>query len=184
MSYPDDYDPDEVPSVNVPSPAVQVNVSVSDITLDTVIGGHIDTDTLGDKVAELLVKHVVTSRGDYWTGLEGRIRAVREDEIRAQLAPLIAERLALPFPKVNGYGEPAGGVTSLAEVIMAEVQKVLSRPLDSYSKSQTILQKLVADAVQQEFSKVITDQVRAVRQEIANVAAKSAEAAVMAALRR
>lgn len=139
--------------------------------------------TLGDMVAQGMVNRVLKDPG--WEGIRRRIAEVTREEIREQVTPMIADTLTRGFPKTNSYGEPVIGTTTLSELIMAEVKKVLTQgaPNAPFNSKETVLQRMVADAVRAEFARVITDQVAAVRKEIAEAAADQVKAAVLKSLK-
>lgn len=170
---------------------VSMTLSVSDATLSSVASGSRvwtgpdEEDyrpvTLGDMVADKLVQRVTRDPG--WEGIRRRITEISKEEILEQVRPLIAYQLDKGFPKTNQYGEPVAGTTTLSELIMAEVRKVLTQRADTYDSKRTVLQKMVADAVTAEFAKVIKEQVDTVRKEIADEAANRVKDAVTAALK-
>lgn len=170
---------------------MDIQVIVPDVTLQTVVRDATEDGgaaTLANLVAAQLVDRIVGyGREDWegWNNLRRRVTEVRDEEIRAQVAPLIHETLTRGFPKTNNYGEPAGGTTTLSEIIMAEVNKVLTRPVDSsgYRGNQTVLQKIIYDLVHADFQKIAAEQVAAVRKEIAGQAGDAVRGAVQAAMR-
>jgi len=137
---------------------MQINVSVGDleaIDLSSDIGteirdydhetGAVETrgKTLGDLVAEQITQKLVAD--DHYREMRKRYLKVRDEEIRAAVAPVVAEALAGPIQKTNSFGEPTGQQTTMRELIMAETQRLVSKGTDSgYSnRRKTFLQELI-----------------------------------------
>jgi hypothetical protein len=168
---------------------MDINVTVSDVTLDTLVreadeyrdGGG---STIADVVADKLVKRI-TSDGDTWTPLRDKITGIRDGEIRAAVAPLIAEALTKSLTLTNTWGEPTGKTTTLAEVIAAEARKQLTQPVnDSYHSSdkRSIVQKLVADEVRKAFADVVAAEVAKARDLVSAEIGQMVAASVKAGL--
>lgn len=154
-----------------------IEVTVSEITLQTVIGTIYDDEgpgrplTVGDRVAEILAEKF--AREERWNNLRQRLIAVTDEEIRTRVTPLIEATLTRGFPKPNSYGEPTGVTTSLSETIMGQVKGILTKSSGSYGNNETVLQKMVREAVTAEFSKLINEQVSAVKKEVASQVAEA-----------
>lgn len=149
-----------------------IEVTVAEITLQTVIGSIYDDEgpsrplTVGDRVAEILAEKF--AHGDDWSSLRHRIANVTDEEIRARVTPLIEETLNKGFPKPGAYGAPTKVTTNLAEIIQEHVTKFLTNPVGGgYGSTETALQKMVREAVSQQFAKVVNDQVSAAKKEVA-----------------
>ncbi|HEY0935894.1 MAG TPA: hypothetical protein VGD91_19410 [Trebonia sp.] len=153
---------------------MEITVSVDKIDLGDYIDSHRDGDgdyvpagTIGDEVVRQLVEKF--SRSDSWKGLAQRVHEIRDDEIRAQLAPVIAEALAKPIHRTNSYGEKAGEDTTLREVIVAEARTWLdTKQKDRYGdrSSTTNLQAMIRAAVEDGFKTEIADAVKAAREAV------------------
>lgn len=153
---------------------MEIKVSVENIDLGDYIDSHYDEDgdripggTLADAIARQLVDKF--SRSDLYHGFRDRVQAVRDEQIRAQLAPAIAEALANPIRRTNSYGEKVGEDTTLREVIVDEARKWLNTKADDRygrSSSETNLQKMIRDAVQEAFANEIADAVKAAREAV------------------
>jgi hypothetical protein len=147
---------------------VNIEVNVSDISLDTMVNDVSDYRehgvTIADVVADKLVKRI-TSDGDTWTPFRDKITEIRDDEIRAAVRPLIAEALTRSLTLTNTYGEPSGKTTTLSEIIAAEARKQLTAKTDNSYRSdgQTVVQKLVADEVRKAFADVVAAEVTKAR---------------------
>ena len=165
---------------------MNINVSVDNIDLTSVVGDvrQYDDDrdeyvtegrTLGDLVAEKVAKSVRES--DAYPGLKKRVADIREEEIRALVAPDIEAAMTEPIRKTNHYGKVTGQTTTMRELILDEAQKFMAKPADTYNRDRgTVLQKWVRDAVETtiktELAEVLKDEKAKV---VAAVRAKAAD---------
>jgi hypothetical protein len=154
---------------------MDITVNVENIDLGDYIGAHIDDDgdrspagTLGDVIARQLVERF--ARQDTYRGLVERVQKIRDEEIRAQLAPQITEALEAPIRRTNSYGEITGrDTTTLREVIVDEARKWLnSKKDDGYGRTSnaTNLQAMIRKAVEDSFQAEIADAVKAAREAV------------------
>lgn len=148
---------------------MDITVNVENIDLGDYIDSHYDSDgdrvpggTLADAVVRQLVEKF--SRSDTWKGIAERVQAIRDDEIRVQLAPVITEALTASIDRTNSYGEKTGQTTTLRELIAAEAKRYLTEPSDSYSRDKTSrLQAAVRKAVAEAFKDEVGGAVKEVR---------------------
>lgn len=165
---------------------MQITVNVDQVDLTSVVGDvrRYDDDaeeyvtegrTLGDLIAERVAKSIRES--DAYPGLKKRVADIREEEIRARVAPDIEAAMAAPIRQTNRYGEPTGQATTMRELILEEARKFMERPVDQYSRDKgTVLQKWLRDAVEKtiktELAEVLVDEKAKV---VAAVRAKAAD---------
>lgn len=166
---------------------MNITVQVDGVTLDSVIRPpteYSDGITIGTEVARQLVNTIIQDR-DVWPHFRDRVTEIRDEEIRAQVTPLIADALGKTLQKTNAYGEPAGGTTTLSEVIVAEAKRLLTQPKDSYSRSgRTVLQDMVAEEVKQALGAEIADAVKQARELVSGQVGEMVAAAVADAMRK
>ncbi|WUH94495.1 hypothetical protein OG900_33065 [Streptomyces sp. NBC_00433] len=156
---------------------MNIEINVSDITLDTIVGQVVGFDedgdayetgqrTVADLVAEKIVARLV---GDQrYPTLRDMVTEIRKEEIRAAVRPSIDEALARPIYKTNAYGERTGTETTLAEIVADEARKQLAEPADRYrSEKGSVLQQAVRAEVQKAFSDQIAQAVQQVRDMVA-----------------
>lgn len=153
---------------------MDITVNVENIDLSDYIESHRDDEgdrvpagTLGDVIARQLVEKF--SRSDLYDGLRERVQKIRDEEIRAQLAPAIAEALANPIRRTNSWGETTGEETTLREVIVAEARKWLnSKKDDGYGRATnaTNIQVMIRKAVEDAFQAEIADAVKQAREAV------------------
>jgi hypothetical protein len=166
---------------------VKLEISIADLDLTSVIGDvrewnedteSYDTEgqTLGALVADKVAKSIRESQA--WPELKKRVAAMRDEEIRARIVPQIERAMAEPIQMTNEYGQPRGDSTTLTELILKEVKDYLARRADTSYRSdgQTVVQKMVADAVdktiRKELGEVIAEEKAKV---VAAVRAKAAD---------
>lgn len=176
---------------------MNVEVTVGEVDFNTVIRSAYPDDvysgpyesTLGQVVASILATRLVKDRPEEYNTLLRQITSIRDEEIRALITPLIAEGIEGSFQRTTNYGEPHGPQVTMRQIIMDEVKKALTVPVGNPTNyggnvKDTLVQKLIKDAVAAEFAKVVAEAIKDVRAEIAAIAGDSAKAAVMAALKK
>jgi hypothetical protein len=143
---------------------ITVKVDTTGIDLTTVIGersrydhdieeGVSEDVTLGDEVAKRITAKL--TKDEEYPGLRKRFLAIRDEEIRKALEPVIVAAISGPIQKTNNYGEPSGGTTTLRELIMDEAQRLATAKVsDGYrSSSETVLAKFVREQIAAAFTK-------------------------------
>ena len=131
---------------------MQINVTVDGldgVDLSTVIGEQVtqydedgdaipgDQLTLGDLVAQKLAEKIYGSL-DY-ADRRDLIRVATDERIslvRERLAPQVEEALSGEIQKTNNYGEPTGQVTTMRELVIAEITRVVNAKGDRYHSSE------------------------------------------------
>lgn len=165
---------------------MEIKIAVESVDLTSVIGEWREYDvegdyvgtgekTLGDAVAAQIAADLKRDEG--YSTLRRRVMELRDQEIRTQIAPIVAKAIEDPVQRTNEYGRPVGEPTTLTELIVKEVHAYLTRRSDQYrSGSQTVVEKFVADAVdkvvKRELAEVIVEEKAKV---VAAVRAKAAE---------
>jgi hypothetical protein len=173
---------------------MEFTINVDKIDLNDAISHHYDEDgdrvpagTLGDVIARQLVERFAKS--DVYGDLVKRVQTIRDEEIRAALAPLLAGALAKPIHPTNQWGEKTGAETTLAEIIVAEARKWMNAKVDSYGgrDSATNLQKMIRDEVragfENEIKAMVTEARDAVSKQIATTVAVAVQSAVTEGMR-
>lgn len=178
---------------------MNINVTVDGldaIDLSTVIGDEIayynpETEeeehrprTLGDLVAEKLADKLWGEMDRYSIAKE--ILAKQSEVIREKVTPVIERALTGPIRLTNSYGEPSGPETTLNALIVAEAKKVIGGDRKDYGRGDTLVQRVVKDAVgaalNGELGKVVADEkakvVAAVRAKAADLIAEAVKQGV------
>lgn len=154
---------------------MQINVNVDGldgVDLSTVIGDEIaysesDTGyterqarTLGDLVAEKLADRI-------YAGLDHERRyelvktasAERVKLIRERLVPQVEEALSGEIQRTNNYGEPNGQTTTMRELVIAEITRVINASGDRhYNGSEA---SLITRVVTAEVNRALTTELNA-----------------------
>lgn len=157
-----------------------INVTVSDLDLKTVIDDDYDDGrvTLADKVAEAIVARVVNDTGA-WNSIAARVRDLRDEEVRVQVAPLVAAAIAGPVQRTNDFGEPVGPPKALRDLIVEQVQQQLRKPADQYHTGgprETWVEKLVREQVEKALREELSATIKVEKDRIvALVRAKAAD---------
>ena len=164
---------------------MDIKIEIAELTMDTVVSGdYHQTDeedwarepvTLGEAVVRQVVdKHIPSETMNF---LGRRISEIRAEVIREALAPIIAEAIDQGIQKTNTFGEPTGPVVTLRELIIAEVKKVMTEPIDRYSRDKgSYVQSLVRAEVQGAIAKEMAAAMAAEKERaVAAVRAKGAE---------
>lgn len=157
---------------------MQIEVKVGDVDLGTVVRGYYGPNdepaTLGDLVvAELAQRFMQT---DDWSTLRRRIREIRDEEIRTQVTPMIAEAVAKPIQRTSSYGTPVGEPISMREVVIEEARKVMQVVKEPHSRNaEPIGRKLIREMVEKEMRAELGEAIKDEREKV--VAAVRAQAA-------
>ena len=176
---------------------MDVTVNVDNISLDSVVhavygdgdfGGRYET-TLGEAVARILVEKLIRDRAEDYKFLTNRIFAIRDEEIRKAITPVVEAGMEATFQRTSHYGEPHGPAVTMREIIMDELKRALTQPSgNSYdyagNTKHTLVQKIVADMVKAEFTKIIDAAVKTAKQEVADQIGGMVSAAVANAMKR
>lgn len=163
---------------------LKLTLNLADLDLSDVIKRKYDDDTtVGEEVVRELVRQI--AKGDEYASLERRVHELRDEEIRSQIAPLIADALSVPIERTNTFGEPIGKSTTLREVIVAEAKKYWSEPFDSYNSRDKgpKLAVHIRKEVEAAFQAEIADAVKVARDAVAKQAGASIGDVVTTAVR-
>lgn len=162
---------------------MQINVDVTDISLDSVVGDHRVYDpvdgcwdsapmTLGQSVAKEIADRLVAD--DEYKTLRRQVLELRTEEVRRQLEPIVTAAIEKPVQRTNSFGDPVGEPTTLTDLIVKEAREYLAKG-DGYGR-ETVLQKTVREAVggalKKELAAVVAEEKEKV---VAAVRAKAAE---------
>lgn len=145
---------------------MQINVTVENADLGSTVPQPYGEDiTLGSLVAQEVASEFKQTEG--WDGIRKRFQNLRDEEIRAQVAPIIAEAIHTPVVRTNVYGEPTGESTTLRELVVKEAREALTRREDRYGRDNTTnLQKVIRAEVQAAFVKEVAAVVKEVRAQV------------------
>lgn len=175
---------------------MQINVSVEDVTLDTVVCKTLAWDSdeqemvetgdtrVVDLVAAEIVKKVVAD--DRYPKLRDYALTVRSEVIREKVGPMVDEVLAGQVRQTNTYGEAKGPEITFRELVMAEVKKAVNESPGSYNNrgNGSVLEIAVRAEVKKVVNVVVVEEVAKmgdlVRQQVAEGMTESAIAAVIA----
>lgn len=167
--------------------SLQINVTVDGvdgIDLATVVGtrSRYDHDieetvsedlTLGDEVAKRITK--LLTKDDAWDGLRKRFLAIRDEEIRAAIKPIVEEAVIGAIELTNGYGERSGQTTTIRELVMAEAKKQFTERSD-YGRGSTLAQRIVTEQTNQAFARELLAEITEEKAKVvAAVRAKAAD---------
>lgn len=158
---------------------MHINVNVADVDLSDVVGGYGpegEPTTLGDLVIAEIARQFMKTED--WPELRRRVITIRDEEIRAQITPMIAEAVAKPIQRTGAYGDPIGEPVSMREVVVDEARKILQgTPKGSYDRdAQPLGRKLIREMVEKEMRAELADAIKAERQKVVDaVRAQAAE---------
>lgn len=157
-----------------------LTIAIEGLNLETVIGTQYPDSplTLADAIVVAAAKELLT--GADVLSVSTRIRQIRDEEIRAQVAAEIQVALAEPFHRTNYYGEGRDQPITLRTLIADEAKKFFTeqrRPHGRYdgptsTAAQDVVAALVKDALTKELAAAVADEKAKV---VAAVRAKAAE---------
>jgi hypothetical protein len=173
---------------------MNINITVDGlegVDLSTVIGDEIayydpetgETEhrprTLGDLVAEKLADKIYAGL-DYErrNELTKTASAERVKLIRERLVPQVEAALSGEIQKTNNYGEPNGQTTTMRELVIAEITRVINAKGDRhYSDSEKpLITRVVSSEVNRALTTELADAFKAEKDKVvAAVRAKAAD---------
>jgi len=165
---------------------MNITVNVEAVDINSEFGDRYTYDedeqrvpmTLGDVIAERTAQ--VFAKDDSYSGLRGRIRDMRVEEMRARVVAELDAAFTRPVQKTNEWGEPAGGPSTLRSEIVKLAERALAVPRPGYSSSdprstsavQQFLTREIEEAIKKELGAAIADEKAKL---VAAVRAKAAE---------
>lgn len=163
---------------------MKINVEIDMATLgfeqDPETGDLYPTSDLVSAVAQILAGRV--SSYDISSAIESEIRNVARENAQG----VIAEVLAGPIQRTDGYGNVRGEVVTVREMVLAEVERWMKLPQkDSYgSRNETMagsLQKIVDEILRSELKGTIDAAKKKVSEEVLRLAVDGAAKALASA---
>lgn len=137
-------------------------------------------DAVIDRAAAQVVVKLLEDSKRY-TSLRGRIFDRMTEAIDARITPLIDEAFSKPIVKTNTFGEPKGE-TTLNELVIAEVRRLLNQGSGSYDKS--MLSKALAQCTEQVMAKELANEMAAAKEAIREAIGKVTGKALATAIAR
>lgn len=124
--------------------------------------------TIEDVVLHMATREFVQSLDrDVKSEVGRRVREIRDEEIRRQVAPLIEEAIAKSVQETDSYGNPKGEPRTMAEIIVAEAKTALSKPKDPYARNKgTLVEEFVRAEVAAAFTKELKQAADAAKAEV------------------
>lgn len=159
-----------------------LNITITDLSLNTVVGQSYDTDkeypvpvTLADAIVEAAAR--LLSQESDWVSVKTQVRSIRTEVIRERVAAEVEAALSGPINTTNGWGEQVGPPTTLrAEIakMAAEALKVDHRNIHSreFTPAQKVIREQVDQAMTKELAEAVADEKAKV---VAAVRAKAAD---------
>lgn len=115
---------------------MKIEIEISEITLNTVVGDIIGFDYDGDavvegqtRVADLVADRIAdrVASTEEFRELRKQVTTIRDEMIREKLEPVLAEVMEAPIRKTNGFGEQTGEPVTMRELVMEEARDLLSQ---------------------------------------------------------
>lgn len=132
--------------------------------------GAVLFDLIVDRAAAKLVDRLTQDR-DVYGEFRNRVNAVRNELIREKLEPVVEEAIKTSVQRTNSFGGAVGDPTTLTELIIEEGRKQLTSKAGSSSgmrtsTSTTVLDKLIAEAVDRQLTTELRAAVETGKEEI------------------
>ncbi|MDQ1041549.1 hypothetical protein QFZ75_008051 [Streptomyces sp. V3I8] len=173
---------------------MDINVTVSDITLESVVTKSMSWDAdegemvetgdhvrVGDLVAAEIVKKAVAD--DRYPRLKEQVLEVRKEVIREKVGPMVDEALAGTVRRTNEWGEAKGPEVTFREMVVSEVKSAIGQRHNQHNRG-TVLEVAVRAEVQKHVDVAVAEEVAKlsdlVREEVAKGMSETAVAAILA----
>lgn len=133
------------------------------------------------QIAEAAARRLLDEQTDAAAEFRSRVRRISDEEIKAAIAPIIAEALEEAIQPTNAYGQPTGEKTTLREVIIRAVMADLQQAARNTSSSSgrpvpTMLQNIIGNEIAKAVQEDLREAMNEARAEVkAAVQAKGAE---------
>lgn len=162
---------------------MDITVNVDNVDLNSIVGEHYtqtgeedwhrEPQTLGQAVAVKIAEDLKRDEG--YRTLKQQVLDRRDEEVREQVKPVVAAAIAASVQPTNTFGQPIGDPVSLTDLIVKEAREALTKRAD-YGRGPTLLEKVVAEAVDKAIRKELTDVIAEEKAKVvAAVRAKAAE---------
>lgn len=136
-----------------------------------------EDESIEEAIIEAAARQMLATRSkdpgeEYAKTLASRIRErlnrIQDEEIRAQVRPLIVEALQQPLRKTNEFGDAIGPETTLRDLVVAEARTLWQKTeQSSHARSrETVLQKAVREEVENAFAKELRETIAAAKSEV------------------
>lgn len=102
-----------------------------------------------ERTAQLLVEKVLGAKPEWMSGFEQDLRTIRNEEIKAQVRPLIEAALGREMVPTDDWGNPQGPRTTLTELITKKVKECLAPKASSrMGGSPSLIESLINTEVE------------------------------------
>ena len=158
--------------------SIEIDMASLGFDQDPETGDLFPTADLIGGVAQVIASQV--SNYDIRSAIESEIRNVAAEQARA----VIAEVLAGPIQKTDGYGSPRGEVTTVREMVMDAVDKWMRLPAGDTYRNPTMgdsLKKIVDETLRSELKGTIDAAKKKASEEVLRLAVEGAAAALASA---
>jgi hypothetical protein len=155
----------------------------------TPIEGAFPVDrTFADVVAELAAHALVADLkrdSEHYGGLKRQVAELRVEMIRAALEPTITAALEGSVQPTDRWGEPTGEPTTLRAMVMAEVNRALTKPEHRSGVNrdgETLVQRVIREQVTSVLAKELAEAAAIAKAEVKGAVATSAAQAIAEAV--
>lgn len=163
-----------------------LNITITDLSLDTVIGQHYGGEDGGspmvllDAIVEAATTRIIKDADgrEIYGGLRKRVDAVRDVEIRKRVAAEVDAVFAQPFQATNSFGEARGEPITMRAIIADAVKDWFTKDVQTNYRegkrtaASEFVKAAVDAALKKELAAVILEEKAKV---VAAVQAKAAE---------
>src|SRR5688572_415429 len=128
---------------------MEINVNIGEIDLNTVVGKKVYTYQDGDgdyeegpesdlTLGDVVVKAIITkAMSQAYPSVQDLVTQIRREQVAEATAAQVKIAIEKPYRKTNLYGEVQSGETTLTELMLEHVTKVLTNKInDPYSRNK------------------------------------------------
>lgn len=147
-----------------------------------------EATTVEDVVLGLAANKLLASsvKAEASSFLRQRVESIRDEEIRAQIRPLITEALTKSLQPTGAYGEPKGEPTTLSEIIAKQALAELQTPRDQgYGRQKrTLVHEIIGKEVDHKFTAELKKEIEAGKEQVRRVLREQGAALIAEAVEK
>lgn len=135
-------------------------------TLVVNLGESFADGNIGNAILEHAAAQLLRQAGEEVRETRDRIRLIRDEEIRAQVSPLVTQLLDSSVQLTDEYGSARGKPVPLRDLIVQKATEILS-VRQAHGSRHTVLEDFITREVERVFKQQLEKEVNAAREQVA-----------------